>query len=251
MSETKSAISEWRARCRSGRSNMPCGTIGLPSKCNPAPGHYMGGFENVRTLLPPSFTERRRAASFTIAAHIRRGDLWDYVKANTGKGYQRFVANMAYIALLKQTLTDIRKSGFDDEIEIRIVTEGADARGVPDVVPGMRTPATAFTSHISGVKATVVKGTSLDAFHAMCKADLLIAGTSGFSQLAAFLCPRVFVLAIPFWNSYACASNVHMLQRTANGSFPVRKGAPPMKITSNLTNPCTLQVNQMRQIYCT
>ena len=49
---------------------------------------------------------------------------------------------------------------------------------------------------------------------AMCDADVVIASPSGFSHLVAVLCKRPLILAVPMWLSYACASNVLMLEPT-------------------------------------
>jgi hypothetical protein len=43
---------------------------------------------------------------------------------------------------------------------------------------------------------------------------VVIASPSGFSHLVAVLCKRPLILAVPMWLSYACASNVLILEPT-------------------------------------
>ena len=48
----------------------------------------------------------------------------------------------------------------------------------------------------------------------MCHADLLVTSKSGFSHMAATLCDRPAVLAVPFWLDYDCLPRALTLAHT-------------------------------------
>merc|ERR1712032_304065 len=64
----------------------------------------------------------------------------------------------------------------------------------------------------SGAESVAGPEDSIQAFDTMCHSDVLIAGKSGFSHLAATLCRKPVVLAIPFWHTFDCLPNALVLQ---------------------------------------
>ena len=72
---------------------------------------------------------------------------------------------------------------------------------------------------------------AVDAFDALCAADLVVTSKSGFSHLAATLCARPAVLAVPFWLDYACLPRALELAETA-AVFDKNPSGAPVNLTA-------------------
>lgn len=152
-----------------------------------------------------------------VAVHIRRGDLFRYVKSKGGvkrqAAEQRLFSVSAYTSVLGQLVSKLEKLG-DNTVNIYIYCEGMTPPALVQEVNGTYVDirkAVRWDSSIQNV--TFVRGDedSLQAFDDMCLSDVLITGASGFSHLVSILCQTPVVLAIPFWHSYNYIPNALML----------------------------------------
>ena len=183
--------------------------------------HHLGVQISVRQLTNTSDcaalssgTERPR-----IAVHIRRGDVLDCgLAGNFSRVPDRGLANAAYVDLLQQLTGRLQHSAI-----VQLAAEGAsDARSVPDIDSSV----TNFQQLLPSATVTVASGhgehAELLAFHTLCFSDVLITGKSGFSFMAAMLCKKPVILAMPFWIPYKVVPNARTLSTHGSKSYMVR-----------------------------
>ena len=156
-------------------------------------------------------TEPNPQDAFTVAVHIRRGDV--LLETDLHQVSIRMIPNVAYLGLLEKLLAALRQWDPVRALVVVLVCEGARA---PADVPDYDGSFTDFGPLLRKFNAhgSLGSGDGVAAFDALCRADVLVTSQSGMSHLAAVLCPRPVVLALPFWHSYACVPRRLPLQTT-------------------------------------
>jgi hypothetical protein len=131
-----------------------------------------------------------------VAVHIRRGD----VVNRTKDAYNRWVFNSAYLDFIPKLLARVKTRL---PISLVLFAEGANSTThVPDVLPNIFHDFSLLHENVSLGPTDVHL-----ALGALCSADLLVTSSSGYSHLAALLCKKPRVLAVPFWQSYVSLPN--------------------------------------------
>jgi hypothetical protein len=174
---------------------------------------YRAAFEGraaERAALAPRAAPRGDA--FTVAVHIRRGDHLKYGRRNVDFVAQRYVPNVAFVDLLGRVAETLKTGQIAARARVVVLAEGARPGGLVPDIDGDRTD---FRAALPGVDVDVGPREAVDAFDALCAADLVVTSKSGFSHLAATLCARPAVLAVPFWLDYACLPRALELAETA------------------------------------
>jgi len=138
--------------------------------------------------------------------HIRRGDQLKYGRRNAAYVEQRYVPNVAFVRLIDALISSLEQLGDGSRYRVVVLCEGAAGGVVPDVDGTFTNFSRALKPH---ARLELLDGPkdAIDAFEAMCNADVLVTSKSGFSHLAALLCDKPVVLAVPSWLSYDCVPN--------------------------------------------
>ena len=163
-----------------------------------------------------------------IAVHIRRGDALSAAVAD------RLTPNSAFLHVVGQVMRVLKGhcSVRPWKVIVVFVVEGGriGPRGridIPDVdgaysrlhgtAPPAGWPAAQYRMKLES-------GTVLDAFEALCWADVSIGGRSGFVQAAAYLCEAPVFLVAPFWHSYAVIPNaLEMRVLNSTKTYKIRR----------------------------
>jgi hypothetical protein len=108
--------------------------------------------------------------------------------------------NDAYLEFIPKLLGRIKTKL---PVALIIFAEGAKSiREIPDVCSSRFDDFSALHENISlGPREMHLTLASL------CNSDLLVTSPSGYSHLAAVLCEKPHILAVPFWHSYAALPN--------------------------------------------
>ncbi|KAH8061087.1 hypothetical protein JL722_4383 [Aureococcus anophagefferens] len=169
-----------------------------------------------------------RGDAFTVAVHIRRGDHLKYGRRNVDFVAQRYVPNVAFVDLLGRVAATLKTGDIAARARVVVLAEGARPGGLVPDIDGDRTD---FRAALPGVDVDVGPREAVDAFDALCAADLVVTSKSGFSHLAATLCARPAVLAVPFWLDYACLPRALELAETA-AVFDDNPSGAPVNLTA-------------------
>ena len=137
------------------------------------------------------------------------------------KGYPmlRWVPNDAVLGVIRDALRLLRAHGRQSiVVSVTLYVENTrSASAVPDVTGNTTNFISALEDEITKVR---VDGSpnALHTFAAFCSSDIFVTGKSGFSHLAAMLCPSIpLVLAVPFWIKYS-NETPHILPLTLNNT---------------------------------
>lgn len=172
-----------------------------------------------------------------LAVHIRRGEVMAGVlqggSVQKSQYIGRLTPNRGYVLLIRQTLGAMRRcASLQGPITVVFVVEGGQVR--PDgavAVPDMDRNFTLFAlDDLPGVDKIELAGSSvIDAFEALCYADVVVGSKSGTTYTAAMLCEGPIFIAMPFWHSYAYAPNV-VMARERNATVGEYKHIFPGKL---------------------
>lgn len=133
--------------------------------------------------------------TFNITVHIRRGDT-----TNLTRQAHRWVSNRAYVDVIVGLRERVHALFPSRHVQVILLAEGADA---PQRVPDYNGSMTDFTALLHPSPVLLGRLDALGAFDDMCTADILVAGKSGFSHLAALLCKKPMVVFFPSWLPYS------------------------------------------------
>lgn len=164
--------------------------------------------------------------TYSIVAHIRRGD----VLPGKHMSWNRWVPNAAYVEILKDILTLMQSRVTCKAVITLLVEKATSVREVPDFDGVSTSDFSASFQDFPNVDVRLGAGKALSDFQQMCNSNILVTGKSGFSHMAAVLCPKPIVLAIPFWHSYKNVPNAISLYPIASVSFNV-SGASSSLVT--------------------
>ena len=142
---------------------------------------YRAAFEGraaERAALAPRAAPRGDA--FTVAVHIRRGDHLKYGRRNVEFVAQRYVPNVAFLDLLGRVAATLKTGDIAARARVVVLAEGARPGGL---VPDIDGDHTDFRAALPGVDVDVGPREAVDAFDALCAADLVVTSKSGFSQV--------------------------------------------------------------------
>mmetsp|Transcript_15038 Transcript_15038/g.32822 ORF Transcript_15038/g.32822 Transcript_15038/m.32822 type:complete len:435 (-) Transcript_15038:140-1444(-) len=145
--------------------------------------------------------EDRPPHVINVAVHIRRGDLWHFLKLPRYRheASWRFIEVSAYTSVLNQLFLYLAKYGRMD-IHVQIYCEGmnppAEVQSVTGKMIDLR-EGIVFDASVQTVTFLPGESDPIQAFDDMCHSNILITGGSSYSYLASFLCNTPVVLAMP------------------------------------------------------
>lgn len=158
--------------------------------------------------------------TYSIVVHIRRGD----VLPGRHMSWNRWIPNAAYISILRDVLKIIQGRVRCKPVITLLVEKARSVSEVLDFDGVSRSDFNASLQDFPDVLLRLGADEAISDFKQMCSSNILVTGKSGFSYMAAILCPKPIVLAVPFWHSYKNVPNVISL--SPNGSAPFNvKGA--------------------------
>ena len=245
------AIQSWRRACQQQSAVSPCAFVLVDGEAPPA----KAGTWDVKwlraststntmfsspTLKPTNWDEQTARGTMRIAVHVRRGDLFKYLRGRAGQAGRRLIPNEAYTKLLDSILRSLRTVGWKHRVDVEFHAEGG---ALPARVPDFNGTFTDYvaTARSLGWKSTSMRLGNVDprkAVSSICGADLFITGASSFSLLAAMFCPRPLLLTVPFWHDYTCVPKVHALDRAESSLFAINSNH-----SANLTRTLLLREN--------
>jgi len=170
-----------------------------------------------------------------VVVHIRRGEVYNLSLSPTSKVQASLFGRMTpvrtYLALARQVVSTVRGECSDGgpprAVEVFLAAEAATVleEGRAVVVPDLEENNTIvrLERDLPGATWLSLTGSEnvLEAFEAMCFADIVIGSRSGFTGMAAFLCEAPLFVAMPFWISYKYVPNVVVVRdaNTTHGEF--------------------------------
>ena len=230
------AIQSWRRACQQQSAASTCAFVVMDGEAPPATAgmwdiEWLRASTATNTMFrspasePTNWDQQTaRRETMRIAVHVRRGDLFKYLRGrNDGQAARRLIPNEAYTKLLDSILRSLRTVGWKHRVDIELHAEGG---RLPARVPDFNGK---FTDYDATAKSLGWKSTSMrlgdadprEAVRSICEADLFITGASSFSLLAALFCPRPLLLTVPFWHAYTCVPKVHALDRAKTSLFAI------------------------------
>ena len=241
-------LTDWIKDCYASKTQNKCATVRLHQEFTPT--STISGIAQMRSIVRHKKINWKNN-DVQIGVHIRRGDLHGFIALHKPKDRAaassiRLLPNNLYIKLINDCLNSIRREGNHTNITLNILAENSEHNAVPDVTPGKYTNFHRVAQQMNWKNTNiVVHGHNHPdrAFHTMCQSDILITGTSGFSHLAALLCDKPLVLAIPFWLTYDCIPKAIYLLKANTSVYSLGNNLGNYRLTSHMHLPCRLLLN--------
>ena len=179
----------------------------------------------------PGQQNAQHTPALVLVIHVRRGDaLGNVLSGRVPTDNVRLTSTMDFTELADRVLLSLRQDPRLRMRRVRIVylCENATMTGASRGTGGLQVLDQDGVFHDVVHRACPADSCSvelgprhlLDAFETLCTADVSILSKSGFSHLAAVLCPRPVFLAMPFWHSFQNIPNAIVLQNMPNISQP-------------------------------
>ena len=174
----------------------------------------------------------REGDRLRIAVHIRRGDFvgstaYGPIPRSAMVEVRKALPNRAYVRVVHEVLRILG----DRRCEVVVQSDaGADVQRFPDANV---TQLSNLTREFAPATVRLGPADTVAAFESLCTSDIVVTSRSGFSWMAAILCPKPVFLAAPFWHSLRAVPNVVPLK---DRSFLLHGGGYSLRVATDVPN---------------